>query len=166
LQISTLLVRAPLFHSVGGFDEALPFQNEDRLLVSKLCFLAPAAMVPACLCTYYVHDSSFTSGVMKRDIGNLLEVDFVSRLGVWLAFRSGGHRIARQVIPKHLGSHLVIASSKKSTRRYARLLLRHILQMGCLFPTAVGPIHSALRVYGRVTFVKDCVVTYRGDLNS
>ena len=83
---------------VGGFQECLPFQNEDRLLTACVAALGPFTVLEEILCTYRVHDGSATTSVIKQDAAQMVEFDLRVRVALWLKSQSGLSDIGKAVV--------------------------------------------------------------------
>jgi glycosyltransferase involved in cell wall biosynthesis len=100
---SSIMVRTDLLRDIGGFDEKLPFQSEDRVMVAQVAARGEIACLPEVLCSYRAHDASYTSGVIAARIWPAIFYDVQVRVMISL-FRDGlkkqwAHNIARYVLP-------------------------------------------------------------------
>ena len=100
---STVVVRTGQLREIGGFEENLPFQCEDRIMVARMATYGSVTCLPEVLCSYRAHDTSYTSSVLASRTWPAIFYDGQVRLMVAL-FRTGhrkewAHDIARYILP-------------------------------------------------------------------
>jgi glycosyltransferase involved in cell wall biosynthesis len=103
---STLVVKKSVFNEAGGFQENLPFQNEDRLLAGSCALFGETSWVPEPLCMYRLHGGSATISVIQKEIASLVELDVCARLALWLRRQPGGRRIGSRIVGELLLARL------------------------------------------------------------
>jgi len=99
---STVIVRTEAIRAVGGFCEDLPFQSEDRIMVSMVASACPIARVPEVLALYRAHAESYTASVLRAKTANVIVFDMQARVILWqldAGHRELGIRLAARLLP-------------------------------------------------------------------
>lgn len=94
---SSVMVRADALREAGGFDEDLPFQSEDRILVTKICSRHKLGFVGRNLCEYLSHDGSYTAQVLRRKMVHVIVFDMQVRVIEWLKRRERNRALAEEL---------------------------------------------------------------------
>jgi glycosyltransferase involved in cell wall biosynthesis len=95
---SSLILRKEIVDQVGGFQEKLVFQNEDRIMIGSCAFFGGMTWVPESLCIYRVHDGSAMASVRKMTLNHLVDFDLSARLALWLRKQPGGRKIGSRIV--------------------------------------------------------------------
>lgn len=131
---STVMVRADALAAVGGFDEHLPFQSEDRIMVGMVCSRFGIALVPEVLCDYYAHGSSYTADVVRAGIGSVIFYDLQVRVLRWLK-KNGSRKWAFYSAHRILPDSFVMAILCSRTPGALAHTLRAYRRSGLLEPS-------------------------------
>jgi glycosyltransferase involved in cell wall biosynthesis len=133
---SSLVLKKEIFAAVGGFQENLPFQNEDRLLIGSSAFFGRMTWVAEPLCVYRMHDGSATTSVIQKDIVHLVEFDLVARIALWLRQQPRGRSIGSQIVNGVLRGRLVQTLATPSWLRSHDEVVDLCAQLALAYPRA------------------------------
>ena len=158
---SSVMVRTVCFREVGGFIEDLPYQSEDRILVSMVVARHGMGRVDQNLCHYLAHGESYTASVLRRGLAGAIFFDLQVRIIQWLRAQ-GLTKWARYLAWRVLPDALVWAATGTwQPRVLARLgvnLLKALRHYPGLLPhlpvhlvrhSRLGPVLGLKRRMGR-----------------
>jgi len=142
---SSVVVHAATLRDIGGFEENLPFQSEDRLMVARATAVGSLLCIPEVLCTYRAHESSYTASVIADRVWPAVFYDVQVRMLVWLRRRglnAPARAIARYVLPVHF----VRAAVCSLQPRILRIVFLDFLRS--LWHAPMIPAYMAMKLAG------------------
>ena len=131
---STLVLRRSAFLAVKGFQEGLPFQNEDRLLIGCCAWHGNLAWVPEPLCVYRIHEGSATATVVKLDLAALVEFDLVYRIALWVRRQPGSRNLGARIVRHILRPRLSECLGSPSWYSFRKLLFDQCARLTLAYP--------------------------------
>jgi glycosyltransferase involved in cell wall biosynthesis len=143
---SSVLLRREVLEKAGGFQEGLPFQNEDSLLIGSCALFGRMTWVPEPLCVYRVHDGSATTSVLQNKIASLIEFDLCARLALWLRRQPGGKTIGSRILGELLLAKLRNALGMPSWFRWRGLILGLGAKLVVIYPGTMALLLGQLLV--------------------
>ena len=135
---STLVLKKNILDEAGGFQEGLPFQNEDRLLVGSCALFGRVAWVSEPLCVYRVHDGSVTTSVIQKEVASLVQFDIAARMALWLRRQPNGRRIGLRIVRDILFVRLKSALSIPSWFRSRAVIIDLLARLAFSYPSATA----------------------------
>jgi glycosyltransferase involved in cell wall biosynthesis len=135
---SSLVLKKEILDEVGGFQENLPFQNEDRLMIGSCALFGGMTWVPEPLCIYRMHDGSATTSVIQKEIAYLVEFDLAARLVLWLRRQPHGRRIGFRIAKDVLCMRLKQTLNVPSWCRSRAIIVDLCAQLALSYPSVTG----------------------------
>jgi glycosyltransferase involved in cell wall biosynthesis len=147
---STVMARTEAVRAVGGFIEGLPFQSEDRILVTQIASRHRVGLVQRCLCDYHAHDASYTSNLIASGKVAAVMYDMQARVVLWLSRQPDREEWALSLAKRLLPGNFVAAWNCAGDAKTKRLLRERTKDVLARFPwllpwyVAGGLRHSRL----------------------
>lgn len=147
---STVMARTEAVRAVGGFIEGLPFQSEDRILVTQIASRHRVGLVQRCLCDYHAHDASYTSNLIASGKVAAVMYDMQARVVLWLSRQPDREEWALSLAKNLLPGHFVAAWNCAGDAKTKAILRARTQEVIARFPSllpcyvAGGLRHSRL----------------------
>lgn len=127
---SSVLTQRACVEEAGGFEEGLPFQYEDRMLLAKIAAKHDVVMLDTRLTGYRIHTNNSTADVVKSGTAPLMFFDLQSRIIEWLSAQDNrpyARLIARRLLPGVWRPTVRLAVGSAEARPVLRRALRRLL---------------------------------------
>lgn len=131
---SSVMLRRMAFDKVGWFQESLPFQNEDRLLMACIATFGSITGFDEPLCIYRVHDTSVTTSVIKSDAVKMVEFDLTSRIALWLRSQRQNRLTGLKVLKGPVCRNFRAVLKSRSWMKWCRIVVELSARLIAAYP--------------------------------